>query len=113
MWQDDALIIEGRSPSTGARHQRRRRGPSRGSSWRGGQRSVAPYATVTPASTWGTSTPCRHDVSDDESDSMADWGLPNGRLPSAMGYNGVSAWLDGTREKTETRNASAGTILDI
>jgi hypothetical protein len=33
--------------------------------------------------------------SGDESDGVADWGLPNGRLPSAMGYSGVRAWLDG------------------
>ncbi|CAN6291079.1 unnamed protein product [Urochloa humidicola] len=35
------------------------------------------------------------DASGDESDGVADWGLPNGRLPSAMGYSGVKAWLDG------------------
>ncbi|EER90512.1 transcription factor Sox-1 [Sorghum bicolor] len=35
------------------------------------------------------------DASGDESDGVADWGLPNGRLPSAMGYGGVKAWLDG------------------
>jgi hypothetical protein len=35
------------------------------------------------------------DASGDESDGVADWGLPNGRLPSAMGYVGVKAWLDG------------------
>ncbi|XP_062213031.1 uncharacterized protein LOC133913783 [Phragmites australis] len=33
--------------------------------------------------------------SGDESDGVADWGLPNGRLPSATGYSGVKAWLDG------------------
>ena len=35
------------------------------------------------------------DASGDESDGVADWGLPNGRLPSAMGYSGVKAWLHG------------------
>ncbi|PAN44000.1 hypothetical protein PAHAL_9G010400 [Panicum hallii] len=35
------------------------------------------------------------DASGDESDGVADWGLPNGRLPSAIGYSGVKAWLDG------------------
>jgi hypothetical protein len=35
------------------------------------------------------------DASGDESDGVADWGLPNGRLPSAIGYSGVRAWLDG------------------
>ncbi|KAL5218774.1 hypothetical protein ABZP36_019458 [Zizania latifolia] len=35
------------------------------------------------------------DASGDESDGLADWGLPNGRLPGAMGYGGVKAWLDG------------------
>ncbi|KAG2533834.1 ankyrin repeat and SAM domain-containing protein 6-like [Panicum virgatum] len=35
------------------------------------------------------------DASGDESDGVADWGLPNGRLPSAMGYSGVNAWLHG------------------
>lgn len=35
------------------------------------------------------------DASGDESDGVADWGLPNGRLPSATGYGGVKAWLDG------------------
>ncbi|KAJ1292706.1 hypothetical protein BS78_01G010600 [Paspalum vaginatum] len=35
------------------------------------------------------------EASGDESDGVADWGLPNGRLPSAMGYGGVKAWLDG------------------
>lgn len=35
------------------------------------------------------------DASGDESDGVADWGLPNGRLPGSMGYGGVKAWLDG------------------
>ncbi|KAL6909382.1 hypothetical protein ACP4OV_001663 [Aristida adscensionis] len=35
------------------------------------------------------------EVSGDESDGVADWGLPNGRLPSAVGYGGVKAWLEG------------------
>jgi hypothetical protein len=35
------------------------------------------------------------DASGDESDGVADWGLPNGRLPSAIGYTGVKTWLDG------------------
>ncbi|KAL5210690.1 hypothetical protein ABZP36_006313 [Zizania latifolia] len=34
-------------------------------------------------------------ASGDESDGVADWGLPNGRLPGAMVYGGVKAWLDG------------------
>jgi hypothetical protein len=36
------------------------------------------------------------DASGDESDGVADWGLPNGRLPSAIGCSsGVRAWLYG------------------
>uniref|UniRef100_J3LUS3 SAM domain-containing protein n=1 Tax=Oryza brachyantha TaxID=4533 RepID=J3LUS3_ORYBR len=35
------------------------------------------------------------DASGDESDGVADWGLPNGRLPGSMGYGGVKAWLEG------------------
>jgi hypothetical protein len=47
------LVVEGRSPPVGARHQRRRRhhqrrrrGPDRGSSWSGGRWSAAPYVVV-------------------------------------------------------------------
>ncbi|KAM0930475.1 hypothetical protein ACQ4PT_000927 [Festuca glaucescens] len=35
------------------------------------------------------------EASVDESDGVADWGLPNGRLPGATSYGGVRAWLDG------------------
>ncbi|XP_051177055.1 uncharacterized protein [Lolium perenne] len=36
------------------------------------------------------------EASVDESDGVADWGLPNGRLPgAATSYGGVRAWLDG------------------
>lgn len=36
------------------------------------------------------------EASVDESDGVADWGLPNGRLPgAAASYGGVRAWLDG------------------
>ncbi|GJM97254.1 hypothetical protein PR202_ga14167 [Eleusine coracana subsp. coracana] len=35
------------------------------------------------------------DASGEESDGVADWALPNGRLPSGTGYGGVKAWLDG------------------
>ncbi|TVU44167.1 hypothetical protein EJB05_03602, partial [Eragrostis curvula] len=35
------------------------------------------------------------DASGEESDGVADWGLPNGRLPSGMGYGFVKTWLDG------------------
>lgn len=35
------------------------------------------------------------EASVDESDGVADWGIPNGRLPGATCYGGVKAWLDG------------------
>nr|ACG28516.1 SAM domain family protein [Zea mays] len=35
------------------------------------------------------------DAGGDESDGVADWGLPNGRLSSAMGHGRVKVWLDG------------------
>jgi hypothetical protein len=35
------------------------------------------------------------DAGGDESDGVADWGLPNGRLSSAMRHGRVKAWLDG------------------
>jgi hypothetical protein len=37
------------------------------------------------------------EASVDESDGVADWGLPNGRLPGATFYNGggIRSWLDG------------------
>ncbi|KAG8098946.1 hypothetical protein GUJ93_ZPchr0013g37180 [Zizania palustris] len=38
---------------------------------------------------------CSRGASGDESDGVADWGLPNGRLPGAMVYGGVKTWLDG------------------